>query len=148
MMNRPLLRAMLATLALAGALAVGVPSAAAQSGPDPAVTIVADRTTAKAGQPVTYTITVSNLGDASATEASLFVGCFDNLQCGPVGTVPATLEAGVSVTVTMVAIANPCGLSITRDATVRAEVSSTSPDTDLSNNSDSVTIRLQKCHQR
>ena len=48
----------------------------------------------------------------------------------------------------MVAIANPCGLSISRDATVVAEVSATSPDADLLNNSDRVTIRLQRCHQR
>jgi Domain of unknown function DUF11 len=147
-MNRRLLRVMLATLTLAGLLAIGVPSAAAQSGADLAVTIQADRTNAKAGQLVTYTITVSNLGDAAATGVSLFVGCFDNLQCGPAGSVPGTLEAGVSVTVTMVAIANPCGLSITRDATVLAEVSSTSLDADPTNNRDSVTIRLQKCHQR
>jgi hypothetical protein len=147
-MNRRVVRAMLATLALAGALAVGVPSAVAQSGPDLSVTIVADRTTAKAGQLVTYTITVSNLGDATATDVTLFVGCFDNLQCGPVGVIPATLEAGASVTATMVATANPCGLSITRDATVDAQVSSTSPDVDPTNNRDSATIRLQKCHQR
>jgi hypothetical protein len=139
---------MLATLALAGGVAISLPSAAAQSGPDLAVTIVADRTTAKAGTSVTYTITVSNLGDATATDPALFVGCFDNLQCGPVGAIPATLEAGASVTATMVATANPCGLSITRDATVVAEVSSTSPDPDPTNNRDSVTIRLQKCHQR
>jgi Domain of unknown function DUF11 len=147
-MNRRVVRTMLATLALAGALAVGAPSAVAQSGPDLAVTVVADRTKAKAGQLVTYTITVSNLGDATATDLALFVGCFDNLQCGPVGAIPATLEAGASVTATMVAVANPCGLSITRDATVVAEVSSTSPDADPTNNRDSVTIRLQKCHQR
>jgi len=48
----------------------------------------------------------------------------------------------------MVAIANPCGLSITRDAMVVAEVSSTSVDANLSNNTDRVTIRLQRCHQR
>ena len=125
-----------------------MPSAAAQSGPDLAVTVVADRTTAKAGTSVTYTITVSNLGDATATDLALFVGCFDNLQCGPVGAIPATLEAGASVTVTMVAVANPCGLSITRDATVVAEVSSTSPDPDPTSNRDTVTIRLQECHQR
>jgi hypothetical protein len=112
------------------------------------VTITADRTRAKAGQLVTYAITVSNLGDATATDVSLFVGCFDNLQCGPVGAIPGTLEAGGSVTETMVAIANPCGLSITRDATVVAEVSSASVDADPTNNRDSVTIRLQKCHQR
>jgi hypothetical protein len=146
-MNRRVVRAMLATLALVGALAVGVPAAVAQSGPDLAVTIVADRTNAKAGQLVTYTITVSNLGDATATDVALFVGCFDNLQCGAVGVIPATLEAGASVTTTMVATANPCGLSITRDATVVAEVSS-SVDVDPTNNRDSVTIRLQKCHQR
>jgi uncharacterized membrane protein len=120
---------------------------AAQSSADLAVTITADRTTAKAGQLVTYTITVSNLGDATATDVALFVGCFDNLQCGPAGAIPGTLEAGASVTVTMVATANPCGLSITRDATVVAEVSS-SVDADPTNNRDSVTIRLQKCHQR
>jgi hypothetical protein len=137
-----------ATLALAGAVAIGVPSAVAQSGPDLAVTVMADRTKAKAGQLVTYTITVSNLGDASATDMELFVGCFDNLQCGPVGAIPATLEAGASVTVTIVATANPCGLSITRDATVDVRVSSISPDSNPANNSDSVTIRLQKCHQR
>ena len=146
-MNRRVLRAMLATLALAGAFAVGVPVAVAQSGPDLAVTIVADRTNAKAGQWVTYTLRVSNLGDATATDVTLFVGCFDNLQCGPVGAVPGTLEAGASVTTTMVATANPCGLSITRNATVVAEVSS-SVDIDPTNNRDSVTIRLQKCHQR
>lgn len=145
-MNRHLVRVMLATLPLAGLLAVGVPSAAAQPGPDPAVTIQADRRTAKAGQLVTYTITVANLGDAAATGVSLFVGCFDNLQCGPVDPVSDTLEAGVSVTATMVATANPCGLSIIRDATVVAEISSTSPDGDPTNNRDSVTIRLQKCH--
>ena len=148
MMNRRLLRVVLATMTLVGLLAVGVPSAAAQSGADLAVTIQADRRTAKAGQLVTYTITVSNLGDAAATGVSLFVGCFDNLQCGPADPVPDTLEAGASVTVTMVAIANPCGLSITRDATVVAEVSSTSLDADPTNNRDSVTIRLQKCHQQ
>jgi hypothetical protein len=139
---------MLATLALAGGVAIGLPSAAAQSGPDLAVTVMADRTTAKAGTSVTYTITVSNLGDVTATEVALFVGCFDNLQCGPVGALPATLEAGASVAVTMVATANPCGLSLTRDATVDVRVSSTSPDSNPANNSDSVTIRLQKCHQR
>jgi hypothetical protein len=48
-MNRRVVRAMLATLALAGAFAVGVPSAVAQLGPDLAVTIVADRTKAKPG---------------------------------------------------------------------------------------------------
>lgn len=147
-MNRRLVRAMLTAVALASLLAVGMPSAAAQSGADLAVTIQADRTNAKAGQLVTYTITVTNLGDATATDVALFVGCFDNLQCGPVGAIPTTLEAGASVTVTMVATANPCGLSITRDATVFAEVSSIStPDADLTNNRDSVTIRLQKCHQ-
>jgi hypothetical protein len=66
---------------------------------------------------------------------------------GRVGVGPATLEAGASVTATMVATANPCGLSITRDATVDAQAS-TSPDVDPTNNRDSVTIRLQKCHQR
>jgi hypothetical protein len=146
--NRRVLRVMLAALTVASLLAVGVPAALAQSSADLAVTIAADPTKAKAGQSVTYTITVSNLGDTTATDVALFVGCPDNLQCGRVGAIPATLEAGASVTATMVAIANPCGLSITRLATVFAEVSSTSSDADLSNNSDSVTIRLQKCHQR
>jgi len=48
-MKRRVVRAMLATLALAGAVAVGVPSAVAQSGPDLAVTVVADRTKARLG---------------------------------------------------------------------------------------------------
>jgi len=139
---------MLTTLALAGLLAVGMPSAAAQSGPNLAITIEADRTTAKAGQAVTYTITVSNLGDATATDVSLFLGCSDNLQCGLFDSTLGNIEPGASVTVTMVATANPCGLSITRDATVVAEVSSTSFDADPTNNRDSVTIRLQKCPQR
>jgi Domain of unknown function DUF11 len=148
MMNWRLMRAMLATLTLAGLLAVGAPAALAQSGPDLAVTIEADRTTAKAGQSVTYTVTVSNLGDATATDVSLFLGCSDNLQCGLFNSTLGNLEPGASVTVIMVAIANPCGLSISRDATVVAEVSSTSPDANLSNNSDRLTIRLQRCHQR
>jgi hypothetical protein len=147
-MNGRLVRGMLVTSALIGLLGVGLPAALAQSGPDLAVRIVADRTKAKAGEPLTYTITVSNLGDAAAADVALFVGCFDNLQCGPVDAVPATLEASATVTATMVAIANPCGLSITRDATVVAEVSSTSLDSDQSNNRDSVTIRLQRCRQR
>jgi uncharacterized membrane protein len=147
-MNRRLVRAMLAATSLAGLLAIGAPAALAQSGSDLAVTIAADRTTAKAGQAVTYTITVSNLGDATTTDVSLILGCSDNLQCGLFDSTLGDLEPGASVAVTMVAIANPCGLSITRDATVVAEVSSTSLDANLSNNSDRVTIRLQRCHQR
>jgi hypothetical protein len=42
-MNRRVVRAMLATLALAATLAANVPSAAAQSGSDLAVTVTADR---------------------------------------------------------------------------------------------------------
>lgn len=38
------------------------------------------------------------------------------------------------MTVTMVATANPCGLSLTRDATVDVRVSSTSPDSNPANN--------------
>jgi hypothetical protein len=147
-MNRRVVRAMLATLALAAALAASVPSAVAQSGPDLAVTVTADRRSANAGRAVTYTITVANVGDTAATGVELFVGCSDNLQCGPVGAIPATLEAGASATATMVAIANPCGLSLTRSATVQVEVRSVSVDPDLSNNSDQVTIQLQRCHQR
>jgi Domain of unknown function DUF11 len=147
-MNRRVVRAMLATLALAAALAASVPSAAAQSGPDLAVTVTADRQRANAGREVTYTITVTNVGDTAATGVELFVGCSDNLQCGAVGAVPTTLEAGASATATMVAIANPCGLSLTRSATVQVEVRSASIDPDLSNNSDLVTIQLQKCHQQ
>jgi Domain of unknown function DUF11 len=147
-MNRRVVRAMLATLAVAAALAASVPSAVAQSGPDLAVTVTADRRSANAARAVTYTITVANVGDTAATGVELFVGCSDNLQCGPVGAIPATLEAGASATATMVAIANPCGLSLTRSATVRVEVRSASVDPDLSNNSDQVTIQLQRCHQR
>jgi uncharacterized membrane protein len=139
---------MLATLALAGALAVGVPAALAQSSADLAVTITADRTIAKAGQSVTYTITVFNLGDAAATDVSLSLGCSDNLQRGLFNSMLGDLEPGASVTATMVATANPCGLSITRDATVVATVSSTSPDSNPTNNRDSVTLRLQRCHRR
>jgi hypothetical protein len=148
MMNRRVVRAMLATLALAAALAASVPSAVAQSGPDLAVTVTADRRSANAGRAVTYTITVANVGDTAATGVEVLVGCSDNLQCGPVGAIPATLEAGASATATMVAIANPCGLSLTRSATVQVEVRSASVDPDLSNNSDLVTIQLQRCHQR
>jgi Domain of unknown function DUF11 len=147
-MNRRVVRAMLATLAVAAALAASVPSAVAQSGPDLAVTVTADRRSANAARAVTYTITVANVGDTAATGVELFVGCSDNLQCGPVGAIPATLEAGASATATMVAIANPCGLSLTRSATVQVEVRSASVDPDLSNNSDQVTIQLQRCHQR
>jgi uncharacterized membrane protein len=147
-MNRRLAPAMLVTLALAGALTVGAPATLAQSGADLAVTITADRTVARAGQSVTYTTTVSNLGDATATAVSLRLGCSDNLQCGLYSSVLGDLEPGASVTVTMVATANPCGLSDFRDARVVAEVSSTSPEADLTNNSDTVTIRLQRCHQR
>ena len=147
-MNRRLVRVVLATLALAAALAASVPSAVAQSGADLAVTVTADRRSANAGRTVTYTITVANLGDTAATGVELFVGCYDNLQCGQVDAIPATLEGGASATVTMVAIANPCGLSLTRSATVQVAVSSASVDPALSNNSDLVTIQLQKCHQQ
>jgi uncharacterized protein DUF11 len=147
-MNRRVVRAMLATLTLAAALAASVPSAAAQSGADLAVTVTADRRSANAGRAVTYTITVANLGDTAATGVELFVGCSDNLQCGQVDAVPTTLDAGASATATMSAIANPCGLSLTRSATVQVAVSSASVDPDLSINSDLVTIQLQKCHQQ
>jgi hypothetical protein len=147
-MNRRVVRAMFSVLCLAAALATSIPPVAAQSGSDLAVTVTADRRSANAGRTVTYTITVANLGDTAATGVELFVGCDDNLQCGAVGAIPATLEAGASATATMVAIANPCGLSLTRLATVRVAVSSASVDPDLSNSSDQVTIRLQKCHQR
>jgi hypothetical protein len=147
-MNRRVVRAILAALFLAAALAASIPPATAQSGADLAVTVVADRRSANAGRTVTYTITVANLGDTAATGVGLFVGCDDNLQCGPVGAIPATLDAGTSATATMTAIANPCGLSLTRLATVRVAVSSASVEPDLANNSDQVTIRLQKCHQR
>jgi|Tabmets5t2r1_1033131.scaffolds.fasta_scaffold45370_1 hypothetical protein len=147
-MNRRVVRAMLAALALAAALVASVPPAAAQLGPDLAVTVTADRRSANAGRAVTYTITVANLGDTAATGVELFVGCPDNLQCGAVGAIPTTLDAGASATATMTAIANPCGLSLTRLATVRVEVRSASVDPDLSNNSDLVTIQLQKCHQQ
>ena len=70
-MNRRAVRAMLATLALAAALAANVPSAAAQSGPDLAVTVTADRRSANAGWAVTYTITVANLGDTAATDGAV-----------------------------------------------------------------------------
>ena len=148
MMKRRVVRAMFAALTLAAALAASVPPATAQSGPDLAVTVTADRQRANAGRAVTYTITVANLGDTAATGVELFVGCSDNLQCGQVGAIPATLEAGASATATMSAIANPCGLSLTRSATVHVEVRSASVDPDLSNNSAQVTIRLQKCHQQ
>jgi hypothetical protein len=145
---RRLVRAVLATLTLAAALAASIPTAAAQSGPDLAVTVTADRRSANAGRAVTYTITVANVGDTAATGVELFVGCSDNLQCGGVGAIPVTLEAGAAATTTMVAIANPCGLSLTRSATVQVEVRSASVDPNPSNNSDQVTIRLQKCHQQ
>jgi hypothetical protein len=144
-MNR-LVRAVLTIVGFAGVLAIEAPPAIAQSGADLAVTISADRTTAKAAQPVTYTVTVSNLGDATATDVSLFLGCSDNLQCGLFNSTLGNIDPGSSITVTMVATANPCGLSISRDATVVADVSSSSPDVDPSNNSDRQTIRLQKCH--
>jgi Domain of unknown function DUF11 len=147
-MNRRVVQAMFAALFLAAALATSIPPATAQSGADLAVTVTADRRSANAGRTVTYTITVANLGDTAATGVELFVGCDDNLQCGPVDAIPATLEAGASATATMVAIANPCGLSLTRSATVRVAVSSASVDPNLSNSSAQVTIRLQKCHQR
>jgi uncharacterized repeat protein (TIGR01451 family) len=146
-MNRRVVRAMLTVLCLAAALAASMPTAAAQSGADLAVTVTADRRSANAGRAVTYTITVANLGDTAATGVELFVGCPDNLQCGQVSAIPATLEAGASATATMSAIANPCGLSLTRSATVQVAVSST-VDPHLSNNSAQVTIRLQKCHQQ
>jgi hypothetical protein len=143
---RPVAAVVLALLV--GALVlVGAPSVAAQSGTDLSVMIVADRSTANAGRVVTYTVTISNVGDATAIGVALFVGCYDNLQCDPVsGSVPESLEPGVSVAVTMTATANPCGLSITRDAKVLVEVSPT--DSNRSNNYDEVTIRLQKCHQK
>jgi hypothetical protein len=134
-------------LSLGISVMIGGPTlAAAQPGPDLSVVIVADRNTANTGRVVTYTITVSNLGDATATGVALWVGCSDNLQCGFVGAIPPALEPAASVTATMSATANPCGLSIDRYATVRAQVTATG-DSNLANNDDEVTIRLQKCHR-
>jgi hypothetical protein len=68
-------------------------------------------------------------------------GCIDRCH-------PATLEAGASATATVVAIANPCGLSLTRSATVLVEARSASIDPGLSNDSDLVAVQLQKCHRQ
>jgi hypothetical protein len=134
-------------LSLGISMMIGNPTlAAAQAGPDLSVVIVADRNTANTGRVVTYTITVSNLGDATATGVALWVGCSDNLQCGFVSAIPTSIGTASTVTATMSATANPCGLSIDRYATVRAEVTATG-DSNLANNDDEVTIRLQKCHQ-
>jgi hypothetical protein len=112
-------------LAVLASVLVGAPFASAQTGTDLSVTIVADRSTANAGRVITYTITVSNLGGTTATGVSLFVVAPTICNVPGERIRPESLTAVASVTVSMTATAIPCGLSITGEATVSAQVSAT-----------------------
>ena len=66
--------AALALLVVAAPVALPVPAAAASAGADLAVVKVADRVTAREGDSVTYTITLTNTGPKKATRVLLGEG--------------------------------------------------------------------------
>ena len=137
------------TLALAAVFVVGASSAVGDPGADVSVSIAAKHH-AFDGETVTATTTVTNVGDATATNVSVFVNLPDNMNfisntcswgnCSDT----FSLEPGATQTVTTLMTAFACGLP-SRKATVQAFLLSAGNDTNSTNNFDEVTITLSKC---
>jgi len=159
-MKRSCVLVALAILAVATSLSAPIRPAAAAAGADLAVTKVADRATARVGDSVTYTITLTNNGPKKATGVLLGEGAPDQLgvtayDCG--GGTPVLqgaftcrsdrLARGQSVTVTFVAY-------VTTDAQPGMEVANLAEayfaacpdrscgDPNYSNNSATATITI------
>ncbi len=137
----------LAGLVAALLMAVEASAVVADPGADVAISIVADSHHAFAGQTVTATITVTNVGDATATNVVVAQFAPDNMNfvsstCSS-GSCPDSLTAGATETFALVMTAFPCGLP-TRKATVGASVSADN-DTNTTNNFATVTLTLSKC---
>jgi len=106
---------------------------AAQAGSDVSISMSADRRMVKAGQNVTYTVTMTNPGPADATFVDVAIAIPDSLQvvsmsCDP-GISPdgpfcgySSLPAGASVVSTLVATPRTAALLHSRIVMVSASV--------------------------
>jgi uncharacterized repeat protein (TIGR01451 family) len=159
-MYRARISAVLAALLLLAPLRVSTLPASAATGSDLSVTKVADRTTARVGDSVTYTITLTNNGPKKAVGVMLGEGAPDQLgvtsfDCGGGEHIPQgaftcrydRLARGETVTATFAA-------TVTPDASPGTEVSNLAEayfercpdrscgDRDYGNNSGTATITI------
>jgi len=150
----------LAIVAVATSLGAPIRPAAAAAGADLAVTKVADRATARVGDSVTYTITLTNNGPKKASGVLLGEGAPDQLgvtayDCG--GGTPVLqgaftcrydrLARGQTVTATFVATVTPDaqpGMQVANlaEAYFEACPDRSCGDPDYSNNSGTATITI------
>ncbi len=154
------LSAVLTILAVAAPPGIPARVAAARAGADLAVVKVADRDTARVGDSVTYTITLTNTGPKQATGVLLAEGAPDQLgvtafDCGRGTPVPQgaftcrfeRLARGEAATVTFVATVTPdakAGMAVTNlaEAYFEACPDRSCGDPDYRNNTATATITI------
>jgi large repetitive protein len=127
-------------------------SAAAQETADLSLTKVADRTHVRVGENITYTITLTNLGPATATGITFgdplpdqlnlvsFTCSQGTLSGGPFCAIE-NLASGASVTATLIAVPD-VGKHERHISNTAFIVESATPDPDGTNNSASVLIKV------
>ena len=110
------------------------------------VSILADKRHASAGEVVTYTARVKNVGGATATNALVCLVASDNMESSGGCLDAFTVRPGATQTFTKSLAALPCGAPDYRKAKVTAWVSADN-DVNSANDSDAWTITLGKCDQ-
>ena len=115
-------------------------------GADMSVSVLADKRHASAGEVVTYTVRVKNIGGATATNVVVCLVSPDNMQSSGGCVDAVNLGPGAMQTLTEYLAALPCGLPNTRKAKVTVWVSADN-DVNSANDSDAWTITLGKCDQ-
>jgi uncharacterized repeat protein (TIGR01451 family) len=151
-MNRRIICTARIVLTLALLVGWSTRSTAAQETADLSLTKVADRTYVRVGENITYTITLTNIGSATATGIVFGDPLPDQLNlvsftCSQ-GTVSGgpfcaidNLASGASVTATLIAIPD-VGKHERRISNTAFIVESGTPDPDSTNNSASVLIKV------
>jgi uncharacterized repeat protein (TIGR01451 family) len=143
-------------LALIASFGANGQAHAAQTTVDVAVKIAADQNRVKQGQTITYTITTTNQGADVAIAVDVVHSLSDQLNVvsltcdkgiSPDGSFCeySILEPGETVVSTMVATIKPDALNRERNVTTSARLAyeaADTIDTDDSNNTDAVTVRL------